>query len=299
MSELVEKQDVVSFLGDLIGEEVFYCPNPGNAGDALIAEATYQLFDEIGLSYQVVWPTENMDLAGKIVLYGGGGSLVSKYEPARRFIERYHSSVRLLVLLPHTVEGHEDLLQQFGENVVVFCREHVSYAHVRKYASKATVLLADDLAFGLDVDRVLREGEGWRHPRFWWNALFKYNRKPRRIARIAWNLFQHRPARKGVLNAFRTDAEKTNYPVPEDNLDITGLLILGTRHRYLVRAASFMMLDFINRYEEVNTNRLHVCIASLLLGKRVNFYPNNYWKCKAVYEATIRNRYSRVKWMGD
>ena len=39
-----------------LGEEgvIYFKPNPGNAGDAMIAHATYQLFNELGLDYRLI-----------------------------------------------------------------------------------------------------------------------------------------------------------------------------------------------------------------------------------------------------
>ena len=35
-------------------ETVYFCPNPGNAGDSLLAHATYELFDEYNIKYQIL-----------------------------------------------------------------------------------------------------------------------------------------------------------------------------------------------------------------------------------------------------
>ena len=44
--------DINMFLAEQSGQAECYCyPNPGNAGDTLIAAATYQLFDALGIQY--------------------------------------------------------------------------------------------------------------------------------------------------------------------------------------------------------------------------------------------------------
>lgn len=56
-----------------------------------------------------------------------------------------------MVILPHTINTHEDLLQELGNNVEIICREQISYNHVKRLATKANIMLMDDLAFSLDV----------------------------------------------------------------------------------------------------------------------------------------------------
>ena len=58
------------------------------------------------------------------------------------------------------------------------------------------------------------------------------------------------------------------------------------------------MMRFVDRFEQVNTNRLHIAILSALLGKSVNFYANSYGKNHAVYEHSMAQRFSNVKWCG-
>src|SRR5690625_2556576 len=63
--------------------KVFYVPNPGNAGDSLIAAATFQVLRQAGIRWKLldhrqVSPTKDCTL-----LYGGGGNLVRYYDSAR------------------------------------------------------------------------------------------------------------------------------------------------------------------------------------------------------------------------
>ena len=53
----------------------------------------------------------------------------------------------------------------------------------------------------------------------------------------------------------------------------------------------------ISKYKVVNTNRLHGGIASSLLQKTVNLYPNSYWKNKAVYEYSLKDKYPKTKFI--
>lgn len=54
------------------------------------------------------------------------------------------------------------------------------------------------------------------------------------------------------------------------------------------------MINFLEEYKVVNTDRLHVAILASLLGKEVNFYPNSYYKNEAVYNYSLFNRYPKT-----
>lgn len=69
-----------AFLKERCQGEVLYIPNPGNAGDALIAAATYQVLDDLGINYLIKRHKDDMesDVSGRVVIYGGGGNLIAQ-----------------------------------------------------------------------------------------------------------------------------------------------------------------------------------------------------------------------------
>lgn len=147
--------DLTDSLDALNDETVFYCPNPGNAGDSAIALATYQLFEQTGLRYRCVDWYEPFDSTDRTLIYGGGGNLTHYYHQARTFIERHHERARRLIVLPHSIQGHADLLASLGRNVDLYCRERPSFEWAREKAPRANVYLAEDLAFSLDPEEVM------------------------------------------------------------------------------------------------------------------------------------------------
>lgn len=148
--------DVEEFLQSIPADEVYYCPNPGNAGDSAIATATYQIFEEIGLQYRCVEWDENFDATGKTVIYAGGGNLTQKHGHARNFLECHHRTAKQVILLPHTIQGHADLLHELKSNTYLFCRERRSFEWVNEHANEAKIYLADDLAFRLNPQKLLK-----------------------------------------------------------------------------------------------------------------------------------------------
>ena len=278
-------------------ETVYFCPNPGNAGDSLLAHVTYELFDEYNIKFQIL-KKQGFNPTDKILLYGGGGNLVPYYPHARNFILKYHRLVKKLIILPHSIDGNEDLLKKLDENVDIITREEVTYNHVKKNALRANVFLADDLGFSLNVEKILS-----KMPRF---SLHLVNLKlPVRILlqgnytemkHRARKLFQNE--NKHVLNCFRTDQEKTDIDIPSDNVDLSSIFSYGVDSKEKAFYVCYRLLNFINSYREIRTNRLHVAIAGALLGKEVKLYSNSYYKCEAVYEFSIKGRFPNVTWMG-
>lgn len=82
---------------------------------------------------------------------------------------------------------------------------------------------------------------------------------------------------EGELNAFRTDDESTGLlDPPPGNEDIS-----------LTSPSLDDWLATIARHAIVNTDRAHVMIAAALMGKRVNYAPNSYFKVEAIAQSAL------------
>ena len=291
------KTNIAEYLKSLPkNEPVYYFPNPGNGGDSLIACGTFQVFEKTGIKCRV-FQQGNFNPNGKILICPGGGNFTSLYPNTRNFVRQHHKEARKLIILPHTISGNEDLIPELGKNVDLITREKVSYEYVSSLATNANVYLSDDMAFSLDVKKVLRQIP------LLYSSFTTMTIPSRRIQK--GNLFEIQYFLKGLkgggdsrlLNAFRTDREKTEIKIPSGNLDIAEKFSYGTTKRRATYA-TYRLLKFLNQYDEIRTSRLHTCVAGALLGKKVEFYPNNYFKCEAVYKFSIQDRYPNVKWMG-
>lgn len=290
--------DIREYLAQFRGEHLIYTPNPGNGGDALIAAGTYQVFDDLGLDYRIV----NRDQPGyeqKTLIYSGGGNLGLMKNFSARMLSRVHRGVKKLVILPHTIKAVTPLLEEFGPNVDVICREQVSYDYVRSAVKHANVYLSHDMALNLKVKELLELQPSFLSKagvasEYFFAKLKLTDAQPPSLSAVR-NLFRAEvlvkamrdKARDEVLNAFRTDSERTEIKLPDDNVDVSEILTMGVETRVLAYQASHYFLSFLNQYSTINTNRLHVCIGGMLLGKKVNFYPNSYYKCRAVYEYSL------------
>lgn len=293
---------VRDYLERLADQEIIFQPNRGNAGDALIALAAYRLFEDLGLRYRVY--REGDDLSESVLVYGGGGNLVPRYSQCARFLAAHLEDAMKIVILPHTIAGHGDLLSRFGSNVDVICRERISYDHVRKVAPAARVRLMHDLALTLDAGAILANAE-WRdrwvaRPRAGKVRPANHVYRLRRLgADIGW-VASRLAGRPPTLDCFRRDSERSDARIPWGNVDLNTATPYDQTmgHRSSAEATAYELFRYLDRFEVINTNRLHVGIVGALLGKRVRFAPNAYWKNEAVYRHSLREAFPNVEWTG-
>lgn len=286
--------DVEQLLRSLRQKSAVYIPNRGNAGDSFIQHATYQLFDRVGLDYEI--GNQAGTYPGRTVIFAGGGNLVRPYRNGIDFLNRNLGQWRELVLLPHTIRDYEDTLTQFGSNCFIFCREMPSFEFVKRSAPRANVFLSHDVAVTCDFDETRRQMAVRGRTDLLNLQLLMRNAKRlvRAINYEATNLH-----RSNVLNAFRTDIEKTALEIPKPNIDVSNgfaaddMLPLASLH------ATYWMVRFIERFQTVRTNRLHVGILSMMLGKDVQFYDNAYGKNQDVFDHSLRDRFTNVRWSLD
>jgi exopolysaccharide biosynthesis predicted pyruvyltransferase EpsI len=252
--------DMIKFLKNYQNKKIIYIPNYGNGGDSLIASGTYQLFDKLKLDYQI--GNLNKIYNNEILFFAGGGALIDIYSNSNQYNFLMNNlDNNEVIILPHTFKNVDKLLKKFNKNTTIICREKKSYNYVKqnvKESVRENVYISDDMAFYLNLDR-----------------------------------YKNKKESSGILNYFRKDVEKTNINIPKDNIDLSSKFVYDPNmtNKELVIKNTYDILDYINKYEVVNTNRLHGAIGASLLNKRVNFYKNSYWKNKEMYEYSLKNKY--------
>lgn len=253
--------DMRQFLLKYKDRHITYVPNEGNGGDSVIAFATLQLFDELGLKYTL---SRAETYKNKLVFYGGGGNLNSLWNAARKFLERNHEHNEI-VILPHTFAFAGpyrveliNLLKSFGENVTLFGRDGLSAFVMSYFKHTENIYYSHDMAFYI-------------------TNMDQYKNK----------------ATKPVGYMMRTDAEGVRWqPPPGVNYDISAELqdehFTNIFTRDGVEHATHQMFECISQYETVHTNRLHVAIVGALCGNNVMLYNNCYWKNWAISGASFK-----------
>lgn len=292
------------------GRRVHYFPNPGNAGDALIALATLQLFDKHRVDYVVESRLVTFDPTDKLVAYSGGGNLGPQNGPGWQFLKACCASAFKIVVLPHTICGDTGVLSELDSRATVYCREPVSFGFVRQRAKSSRVELAEDLALTLNARSVIDNlgkfsvlaalikraylditRDGARHSGMPKSVALTFLRDRFRGKSVG--------LRQGRLTCLRSDLEKTAINVPACNVDLPARIPFSSASPCNAGWAAGTLLKEIDCYDEVYTNRLHVAIGAALLGKNVLMGANNYYKNRAIYDFSLKKRFCNVVWDGS
>ena len=189
-------------------------------------------------------------------------------------------------MLPHTIRGHVELLQQLDERFTLVCRDLPSLEWCTTTARAARTMFSHDLGLRLDVRSLQRRCSGIVP----FTALIIRAGRARRFRRyMRWRRYTRsvQPV-NGKLQVFRADVEAVPRH-PGDRLqDISGAYLSEYLDRVEHDFVARDLLDTVGRADVIATNRLHIGIAGALLGKRVQLYDNSYGKIRDVYQSSLK-----------
>jgi exopolysaccharide biosynthesis predicted pyruvyltransferase EpsI len=102
------------------------------------------------------------------------------------------------------------------------------------------------------------------------------------------DVFKNTQPTKEVGLLMRTDKEAFNSSVnmPTGNIDIS------CKGDHMSNGDAF--LQEIASFESIYTDRLHVCIAGIVSGCKVQLYPGSYFKIKRIFESSIEGNFDNV-----
>lgn len=264
-----------------------YFMNPGNAGDSLIAAATYQLFDHYNIDVEILSSVaEAKALRNETVLLAGGGNLVPLYHGMAALIRALQPGNNRIIVLPHSVRGNEELLQSLVPATTIYCRELPTHQHVLAHAPSIEAELSHDLALFLDTDKLYddMESDAEIHDLFREMLLERAKLTPEAIDGKKMSCMRH-----GV--------EKTFIP-RAPNFDISIVFQIGVKPREANRGA-WMLLEFTRLASEITTNRLHVGVASALSGTTTQLHDNSYGKVSSIYTHSMQKDFPNVSFNGE
>lgn len=259
---------------------VKFVANGGNAGDALINVGFYQLAADLGVHYtQVPRNSPGSIVDGDTVLVSGGGALTPDWPPTPEFLAQVIGRAGRIVVLPQSIHGLDELLRSLRPHDTLMCRERYSFEHCRRVGVSCELLLADDLALSVDPERLRSSAGDWRPPVTARNL----------VRRLAIARHRVRSSRRNSVGAWRTDLEAAeNLDVPRRWIDdFSSICRFGSASAEASEYSARQFLSVIDGYDEIHTDRLHVIIGSVLLGKRVVAHPGTYWKIRGVVEQSL------------
>lgn len=259
---MVAKTDLLDYLSPYKNQTVDFLTNHGNIGDTLIFKGTLALCKQLNIKLNLVNKiTTNHN---SVIFVSGGGNLIDHYSVLPTWLLPRVQQASLIydkvVILPHTIYGEKLLegIMPYMNNIDIICRERYSYEFLSKSIDEKHLLLSDDMAFYLDYSSIQKKG-------------------------------------KGKLNVIRTDGEKTNIPIPEGNIDLSEEFSIGKPYQHNYWELDYwedfpdQLVQYMNEFEEIVTNRLHIGIAGALLNKKTTIYPNSYFKNQGIYELSLQD----------
>ncbi|SFM72093.1 polysaccharide pyruvyl transferase family protein [Variovorax sp. OV329] len=267
------RAEVALFLQQFRATPILYLPNPGNGGDSLIAAATYEAFGRAGVRFELA--SLDTDVAGRVVVLAGGGNLVPFYSDTRRALDAFLGRAARIVLLPHTIRGHEPLLERLDQTCTLFARDRASFDHVKAVNPSVDVRLAHDMAFHLDAHAYLRQT----------SEVERQGSVILEMKLSACGISAQDIERWPSVDLMRQDIESTQVDAASD-ADISDLFMLGVNPGE-AHVAAWCFLRAISLARHVNTDRLHVGIGAALLGVPCTLRDNVYGKNSAVFNHSM------------
>ncbi|MBR5130207.1 MAG: glycosyltransferase [Alphaproteobacteria bacterium] len=257
---------------DLILQELLpmqnfsYMPNSGNIGDMLIATATMDWFDKNNLK----WHRTTEDEFPENFVYGGGGAWLKEWIGYLNHVMDKMKRAKKVVILPSSFNEVPELISILDERFVVFCREKKSYDYLMSQNTKAKIILNHDMAFRL-------------------SGKFKKNLTPptKNLKKMSKVLDEKVATLPQNVRFFRKDSEAVGNKQTDLDLSDTLGWFSPYEDKKNIDFASNTMLKVISKFEKVETDRLHVGIASALLGKEVYLHDNSYGKVSGVFNQTL------------
>lgn len=282
--------------------DFYFLPNKGNLGDMAIATACYQFFDSMRLNYKIIDMTRYEEYLNSTInlVYGGGGLFTSYYCPYYQDILKIFKSKNLkqVIILPASFYDCDDVLECLDERFTVFCREKNSLDYCLSKNNKAKFILADDMVLSLNTDFINIDNYNrssininYKHTnsnssknlyKYYLDVIGKFNRTLKNSSNIGY--------------FFRTDKE-ANKDIIKEVYSLIDLSLVANSFCFDKSFTNIMLKNlfrFLDCYDYIVTDRLHIGICSALLNKKVLLLDNSYKKLSGVIENSMSN-YNNIR----
>lgn len=242
--------NLVQLLESFRGSSLTVLYNRGNRGDGVIHLGGRRLFASLGLEPREI-QEENAPIdfiKGDVLLVYGCGAFCRGSHTLIKVTQRLGRNFKRIVILPSSFDIECGSVRRF----------------VRSWDSRYTVFCRELVSYdGLKSLGVRSRAVLLGHDLAFHADLSSWAARPH-------------AGRGGV---FRHDNEASFGRLPEgfENQDAS-----HGSHREPEK-----LLDFIARFDEIHTDRCHGAISAALMGRRVFFYRNSYFKNQAIYEHSL------------
>lgn len=301
------KRLIVDKLSPLIDDDyvLLDVPNHCNIGDNLIWEGELQFLKEevphtcLYSANLFNWEVDKIQTA-PIILFHGGGNFGDLYRICQDFriklIKEYKN--KRIIIFPQTVWYNDiNLLKQDCElikdhpDLHICCRDQLSYDTLVHLVSEDKLILLPDMAFFCRINEVkIKTGKSL----FLFRTDFEIEKsiKPNDTNQydvkdwptypnnhVIWML---RAKWNGFAITLSMYLQKTLFSFLVD--PVYGLNKRNNRERYIQ-----LGIDFLSKYDEIYTTRLHGLILGILMGKKVVIIDNKYSKCTNFYKTWLKD----------
>lgn len=241
---------LAQLLTDLRGREMVALLNRGNRGDGVIHMGGRQLMASLGVNCREYRETDDLStMNGDVLLIYGAGALSRGTHTLPRLLISIAPRFSEIVILPSSFDLSEPRVQDFVET----------------WNEKYTVFCRELVSF---------------------EAIRQARAKPKTLL-LGHDLAFHanlsewaaRP-HEGRAGLFRQDNEAAYGRLPR-NLNVFEDASYGSDRE------PEKLLNFVARFSEIHTDRTHGAISAAMMGRRVIFYRNNYFKNRAIYDHSL------------
>jgi len=277
-------------------------PNMGNAGDALINHALYSTLKQNNIPFAVQEAAFLSNVSrDHTYLIMVNGTLHGPTNPMDEIITRITLAGGDMVLFSATITQRNRLLQSLQKTTTVICREPVSYEYVRDVRPDLTVVLSEDATMAIADGHATMPFPPIRR------KIVMRLRALAKTIKLGYPLsfglaplaFCARPIHCQNLSAFRCDNERIGMAIPENNIDLSLVVSVRRQTPEWTEACAALFLQIIKSKQHIQTDRLHIAIGCGLTGTNCRFLPNNYYKCQAIYDHSLKKRFAHIKWAQD
>ncbi|AYC03516.1 polysaccharide pyruvyl transferase family protein [Acinetobacter baumannii] len=299
---------IESKLSPLIDNNYVYWDLPYhiNIGDTLIWQGTldflsdkpYKMMDYGNSATASLTPLDS----NVVILLHGGGNFGDIYGSSQKFrkdvIELYPDNK--IIILPQTIyfknkDVEKEDFQYFAQhkNLYLCVRDQASYDLACRYLEVDKVLFLPDMAFCIKDEILVKSkptGKNLLMSRIDVEAVPVDKKYIDQVdLQSDWPTFEKSPIYCIYLRLLLALNRKVSNGLQDKSSSYLVRYInnfaMNTARKRLINTG----IQFINGFDDVYTTRLHGCILSLLLDKKIILLDNSYGKNKAYYDAWLKD----------